>query len=64
MDSSIELATPDPDRRPLRCYVDGVCKGDVRRMQARASRIAAVELAFDPGNDLTEKLAKIQFPAT
>ena len=63
LDSAIELATPDPARRPLRCYVDGVYKGRVRRMRASASRIAAVELAFDPSNDLAEKLAKIQFPA-
>jgi nicotinate (nicotinamide) nucleotide adenylyltransferase len=63
LDSTIELSTLDPARRPLRCYVDGVFKGDVHRMQARASRIAAVELAFDPANDLAEKLAKIQFPA-
>jgi len=63
LDSTVELITPDPVRRPLRCYVDGVFKGEVRSMRARASRIAAVELAFDPSNDLAEKLAKIQFPA-
>jgi len=63
LDSVVELVTPDAVRRPLRCYVDGICKGEVLRMRARASRIAAVELAFDPGNDLAEKLARIQFPA-
>jgi hypothetical protein len=31
-------------------------------MSARVSRIAAVELAFCPTHDLTEKIAQIQFP--
>jgi hypothetical protein len=32
-------------------------------MGVKTSNIAAVELAFDPRNDPTEKLARIQFPA-
>ena len=62
LDSVVRLTTLDPDKRPLSCYIDGVSQGTVRSMTARISKIAAVELAFDPRRDLGEKLAQIQFP--
>lgn len=61
-DSELELTTLDPEKRPLRGYVDGVSHGEVSSMRVRTSRIAAVELAFDPQHDPAEKLARIQFP--
>jgi len=48
--------------RPLNGFVDGVPQGKVSWMGVKTSNIAAVELAFDPRNDPTEKLARIQFP--
>ncbi len=62
LDSSIELATLDPSKRPLHAYIDGVPEGTVQRLQARVSNIAAVELVFSPGHDHAAKLAQIQFP--
>ena len=62
LDAVVRLTTLDPDKRPLSCYIDGVSQGTVRSMTARISKIAAVELAFDPRRDLGEKLAQIQFP--
>ncbi len=62
LDSCVELKTQDRDKRPLRGYIDGVDQGEVVRMRCGVSRIAAVELAFDPGTDPAEKLARIQFP--
>ncbi|MBW2528474.1 MAG: NAD(+)/NADH kinase [Deltaproteobacteria bacterium] len=61
-DAEMELRTLDPDKRPLRGYIDGVDQGEVVGMRARVSNIAAVELAFDPEYDAAEKLARIQFP--
>jgi nicotinate (nicotinamide) nucleotide adenylyltransferase len=61
-DTRVDLTTLDPDKRPLRGYIDGVEQGRVHRLSTRVSRIAAVELAFDPRHDLAEKLARIQFP--
>ena len=58
----VELASLDPEKRPLHGFVDGVPKGRVRRLRARVSRIAAVELAFAPETHPAEKLARIQFP--
>ena len=62
LESTVQLTTLDPDKRPLHGYVDGVPQGDVRSMCARVSNTAAVELAFDPRHDAAEKLASIQFP--
>ncbi len=62
LDSTVELTTLDPQKRPLQGYIDGVSQGEVRSIRARVSRTAAVELAFDPGHDPAEKLARIQFP--
>ncbi len=63
-DSKVELLGLHPDKRPLRGYIDGVDQGVVRRLLARTSNIATVELAFDPKYDAAEKLARIQFPLT
>lgn len=62
LDSSIELSTLDPDKRPLQAYIDGVPEGIVTTLRARVSNIAAVELVFSPGHDHAAKLAQIQFP--
>ncbi len=62
LESTVEMTTLDPDKRPLHGYVDGVPQGDVGSMSARVSKTAAVELAFDPEHDAAEKLASIQFP--
>ncbi len=63
LNSVIEFRTLDPDKRPLNSYVDGVPQGQISWMGIKTSNIAAVELAFDPGYDPAEKLARIQFPA-
>jgi NAD kinase len=62
LDSTVELTTLDPEKRPLRGFVDGLAQEEVVRVRARTSRTAAVELAFDPEQDPAEKLARIQFP--
>jgi NAD kinase/nicotinic acid mononucleotide adenylyltransferase len=64
LDSTIELRTLDEKKRPLDAYIDGVPQGSVRRLRARISRVAAVELAFHPGTDLASKLARVQFPTS
>lgn len=61
-DAQVELQTLDPAKRPLHGYIDGVSQGEVKRLAARASNIAAVELVFAPGHDPAAKLASIQFP--
>lgn len=63
LDSLIEFATLDPDKRPLQGFIDGQPQGIVHSMRIRVSRVAAVELAFDSYHDPAEKLARIQFPA-
>ncbi len=63
-DSTLSFTTLDPDKRPLAGYLDGVSCGEVVRMSIRRSRIAAVELAFNPAHPPSEKLAGIQFPRT
>ncbi len=62
LDARVSLTTLDPDKRPLRAYIDGVPQGPVRRLEARVSRVAAAELAFAPLHHPAEKLAQIQFP--
>lgn len=62
LESSIELTTLDPQKRPLQGYIDGVAQGTVNSLRVRVSNIAAVELAFSPEHDPAAKLAKIQFP--
>ena len=63
LNSEVEFRTLDPDKRPLNGFVDGVPQGKISWMGVKTSNIAAVELAFDPGHDPAEKLARIQFPA-
>ena len=55
--------TPQPKKRPLYGFIDGIPQGEIMSLQARASRFAAVELAFLPDHDLAERLARIQFPS-
>jgi NAD+ kinase len=62
LDAEIELTSLGGDKRPLHAYVDGVFQGQVRSLSARASRIAAVEIAFCPSHDMAEKIARLQFP--
>jgi NAD+ kinase len=62
LESVVELRTLDSAKRPLRGYIDGVEQGEVTCMTVRASNTAAVELAFDPRFDASEKLARLQFP--
>ncbi|KAJ4461214.1 putative inorganic polyphosphate/ATP-NAD kinase [Paratrimastix pyriformis] len=64
LDTEIEFVCCDPDKRPIRAFVDGVpSDGDVTNMRVRVSRIGAAQLAFAPGCDLAMKLAAVQFPA-
>ena len=62
LDTSVELSALDPIKRPLAAFMDGVPLGNIHHIKIRASKIASVELAFDPEFDPSEKLAKIQFP--
>ena len=64
LESVVEVRSLDDDKRPLTGYLHGVPLGPVTAMRARISRIAAAELAFNPGHDLAEKIAQIQFPQT
>ncbi len=43
-------------RRPMKGYVDGVGVGEVERMDIRISRAAAVEVAYFPDYDPSEKM--------
>jgi NAD kinase/nicotinic acid mononucleotide adenylyltransferase len=61
-DSRIEVRTHDPEKRPLKAFLDGIPQGTVQAIHARVSNIAAVELAFLPDHDPSLKLAKLQFP--
>jgi NAD kinase len=62
LDATLEITTLDPVKRPLQGYIDGVSQGEVHCLRARASRVATVELAFDPTHNPADKLARIQFP--
>jgi NAD kinase/nicotinic acid mononucleotide adenylyltransferase len=62
LNSEVEFRTLDHVKRPLNGFVDGVPQGKVSWMGVKTSNIAAVELAFAPGHDPAEKLARIQFP--
>ncbi len=61
--SEVEMTTLDAAKRPLNGYLDGVSMGSIRSLRARASRTAAVELAFQPEHDPVTKLARLQFSA-
>lgn len=59
--SIVEFRSLDPDKRPVNGYLHGVPMGEVTAMKSRLSRAASVELCFLGVNDLTEKIARIQF---
>ncbi len=64
LNSEVTFRTLDSEKRPLNAYVDGVPQGKISWMRIKTSNIAAAELAFDPGHDPAEKLARIQFPTS
>jgi NAD+ kinase len=63
-EAEVELTVLDPERRPLRAFVDGQDMSLVKRMSARLSHVAAVELMFDSDHDVAEKIAELQFRHT
>jgi NAD+ kinase len=63
-EAEVDLTVLDPERRPLRAFVDGQDMGLVKRMSARLSHVAAVELMFDSDHDVAEKIAELQFRHT
>lgn len=60
--SVVRIRNLDPDKRPLRGFVDGVAQGPVLEMTARVSSVDAVELLFAHEYDPVAKLAVLQFP--
>ncbi len=63
IDSEMSVRTLDPEKRPLLGYLDGEPIGRTLAMHARASRSAAVELAFVAAHNPADKLARLQFPS-
>jgi len=63
-DTKIEVATLEPSRRPVRAVIDGdtVIENAVS-LTVRQSNIAAIELAFDPRVNISDKIVAAQFPA-
>ena len=61
-DSIISFKNLDNKKRPIRGFVDGVSLGDVKEMEVKQSRVAAVELAFIRGYDIVEKHARLNLP--
>lgn len=49
-------------KRPVRAFLDGLPLGRVMALEARASSVAAVELAFTPQFDLSARLLRSMFP--
>ncbi|MBM4001079.1 MAG: hypothetical protein FJ297_16350 [Planctomycetes bacterium] len=62
IDTEVRFTSLDPEKRPLQAYVDGVAHGNIRRLIARVSNTAGVEMVFAPPHDPGAKLAAIQFP--
>lgn len=62
LDSTVTVRNLDPQKRPLRGFVDGIAVGPVAEMTARVNRAAAVELLFTAEHDPVAKLAVLQFP--
>ena len=52
----------DRIKRPVRAFLDGHLAGPVIAMEVRISPVAAVELAFTPQFDLSERLLRSLFP--
>lgn len=61
-DSIVSIKNLDPNKRPLRGFIDGVPQGQVVDLTVRVSNIAAVELLFTREHDPVTKLALLQFP--
>lgn len=61
-DSVVSIRNLDPNKRPLRGFIDGVPQGQVVELTTRVSNIAAVELLFTREHDPVAKLALLQFP--
>ncbi len=55
--------TPPPRKRPVYGFVDGIELGEMTQLTARLSNIAAVELAFLPGQGPRRKIHRFQFPS-
>jgi hypothetical protein len=47
---------------PLEGYIYGGPVGEITALNGRISRVAAVEVAFCPAHDITEKISQMQFP--
>ncbi len=60
-DAVVEARSLHVEKRPLVGYLHGISMGEVVQMRARLSRAASVELCFLGKNDLTEKIARVQF---
>lgn len=60
-DTTVEVRSLDPKKRPIAAFVDGKPQGKVVSFRARISRAAAVELVFRSSHDMAEKIAAIQF---
>lgn len=50
------------NKRPVRAFLDGHLAGPVTAMEVSISSVAAVELAFTPRFDLSERLLRSLFP--
>ena len=61
-DSVVRIRNLDPEKRPLRGFIDGVARGAVVEMTARFSPTSHVELLFTEEYDPVAKLAVLQFP--
>lgn len=68
INSAIRLRNVDPTpghgKRPLLGFIDGLPQGRVAEMTVRTSRVASVELAFQPDHDPRQKLTRLQFAGT
>lgn len=61
MDARVLIENLEPQRRPLRGFIYNNRYDDVLAMEARISRIAAVELAFSHQHDMARKISDLQF---
>lgn len=53
--------TAQPKKRPMLGFVDGIELDEISVMTIRTSRVASVEIGFQPDDDLHRKLNRIQF---
>lgn len=61
IDTTVEIRSLDPKKRPIEAFVDGHSQGEIVALRARISKSAAAELAFRASHDMAEKIAAIQF---